>query len=130
MDERIRVSPGLVLLVCGMIYLDTEGLVLPFLLSAFLHELGHLLAMACFGIHADRICLGLRGAAISARFPSVRSEFVSTLAGPMVNLLLLFSAHGRWPQLYWVNLVLLVYNLLPIYPLDGGRLLRLSAVGI
>lgn len=126
MGRRVTVSPAFVALLCTMLFLDEEGLVLPFLLAAALHETGHLLVLHGFGIHPEAIRIGLCGAVIPAAFPSYRAELLTVLAGPAVNLALVLGFFRLWPSFFAANAVLLLYNLLPIYPLDGGRLLFLG----
>lgn len=124
MDKRITVSPAFVALICLLICLDTGGWTLPFLLDCGLHEAGHLLAMRCFGLCPKRICIGAGGAVICTHFPTKHAECVIAMAGPTVNALLFGVFWRIWPQLSLVSALLLCYNLLPVYPLDGGRILR------
>ena len=124
MDKRITVSPAFVALICLLIYLDPGGWALPFLLACALHEAGHLLAMRCYGLRLDRICIGAGGAVICTHFPSKHAECLIALAGPGVNALLFIAFRHIWLQLSLVSALLLCYNLLPVFPLDGGRILR------
>ena len=125
---RPRLSPTAVALLCVLIYLDTEGFVPPFLLAALLHETAHLLVLRCFGSRPADIQIGLTGAVISTVFKSPVAEFLSTLAGTAANLFLALTFRRLWPAFCLANTVLLIYNLLPVYPLDGGRLFRLFFV--
>jgi Zn-dependent protease len=109
-----------------------------------MHEFGHALACRQVGGRADRIILWpLGGIAFVSPPPRAGAMLWSIAAGPMVNLLLVpilsYAQHaaGRagWVNtnadaylvLFWlwrINLGLLLFNLLPIYPLDGGQIVR------
>ena len=109
-----------------------------------MHEFGHALACRQVGGRADRIVLWpLGGIAFVSPPPRAGAMLWSIAAGPMVNLLLVpilsFAQHSAaragWVNsnldayliLLWlwrINLGLLIFNLLPIYPLDGGQIVR------
>ena len=110
-----------------------------FFVSLLLHELGHAVQARREGMEIEGITLWLFGgvAKFKGDFPSAGAEFRIAIAGPLVSLLLglLFSgiavavtglevvdAVAAW--LGYINLTLLVFNLLPALPLDGGRVLR------
>ena len=106
------------------------------LLAAAMHEGGHLAALAAFRVPVEGVRLGAMGAVIhapGANRLSYGRELLVTLAGPMVNLIsapLLAALSARlgweWGYLFaGAHMVLGVYNLLPIPPLDGGRALYL-----
>ena len=113
--------------------------VILFFGSLLLHELGHAIQARREGMQIDGITLWLFGgvARFKAMFPSSGAEFRIALAGPLVTLVLsgIFAAlaalvpasqalHGVLAWVAYVNLVLLVFNLIPALPLDGGRVLR------
>jgi len=117
---------------------------LSLFLIVLLHEFGHSLACRQVGGRADQIVLWpLGGVAYVAPPPRPGANLWSIAAGPLVNVLLipvfmlleLLSASLGWsrsiPDLHhligavtWINFVLLIFNILPIYPLDGGQILR------
>jgi Zn-dependent protease/predicted transcriptional regulator len=110
-----------------------------FFVSLLLHELGHALEARREGMEIEGITLWLFGgvAKFKGMFPSAGAEFRIAVAGPVVSLVLgvLFallawgltmapSVDGVLFWLGYINLTLLLFNLLPALPLDGGRVLR------
>jgi Zn-dependent protease/CBS domain-containing protein len=110
-----------------------------FFLSLLLHEFGHALEARREGMEIEGITLWLFGgvAKFKGMFPSAGAEFRIAIAGPLVSLALgvlfvLAAWAGGFPEtvdgvaawLGYINLTLLVFNLLPALPLDGGRVLR------
>lgn len=109
-----------------------------FFLSVLLHELGHAFQARREHIEIDGITLWLFGgvATLKGTFRSAGAEFRVAIAGPLVSLALgiLFVAiatldnpeavDGVAAWLGYVNLALLVFNLAPAVPLDGGRILH------
>jgi Zn-dependent protease len=117
---------------------------LALFLVVTLHEFGHALACRQVGGTANKIVLWpLGGVAYIDPPPRPAATLWSIAAGPLVNVVLLglsyaltiWAWHSGWrltaPHAYkllwamcFMNLGLLILNLLPIYPLDGGQLLR------
>ena len=111
--------------------------------SIALHELGHSVVALAQGCRVREILLmPIGGAAQLERIPSrPLDEFLMAIAGPAVSFALAMAGIflGPWipsPWVYpslrlnlfqflgWVNLGLVVFNLLPSFPMDGGRVLR------
>ena len=106
--------------------------------SVVMHEFGHALMARRFGIETRSIVLFPFGgvALLTQEPPSNKSEFYIALAGPATNiilcLLLLPLAGVGVPfchELIGINLVLGIFNLLPAFPMDGGRVLRAFLAG-
>ena len=105
-----------------------------------MHEFGHALACRSVGGRAETILLWPLGGVAYVQPPQRPGAYLwSIVAGPLVNFLLLAptcaAAYLVWHAppgdgrefviiLAAINLALLVFNLLPIYPLDGGQILR------
>ncbi|MFH1672953.1 MAG: site-2 protease family protein [Pseudomonadota bacterium] len=114
--------------------------------SVLIHELGHSLIARRFGKEATSITLlPIGGIATIEEMPEKPSqEIAMSIVGPLINLAIagiLYLFVGRWsgvrvPDLYpdsaqaffggliGVNIVLAVFNLIPAFPMDGGRVLR------
>lgn len=116
-------------------------------LCVTLHELTHSLVARKFGIQVKEITLlPIGGLASMTSFPEKPShEFLISISGPLFNIAFaavlylpllaligpqnLFSPSLRtWPQTiaqgFWINLMLAAFNMLPAFPMDGGRVLR------
>ena len=117
---------------------------LLFFTSLLMHEFGHALEAKREGVEIEGITLWLFGGVAKFRgmFPSAGAEFRIAIAGPLVSLVLgaifvLLAWKASLPEvadgvaawLGYINLTLLVFNLLPALPLDGGRVLRSALWG-
>jgi Zn-dependent protease/CBS domain-containing protein len=111
-------------------------------LSIILHEMSHSLVARKHGIPMKGITLFIFGgvAEMGEEPPSPKAEFLMAIAGPIASIIIsgtMFLTHHAgqtmdWPipvmavvsYLAWINLILAAFNLVPAFPLDGGRILR------
>lgn len=122
--RKIELAPSAALFFLLAAWLDPFGAFGPFLLAAAEHELAHLAALRLCGVRVEGIRLGFGDAQIRTGFLGWRAEFICALAGPAANLLSFPAARIRFPVFAAVSLLLGLFNLLPMPPLDGGRMLR------
>jgi Zn-dependent protease len=126
--------------------LSTAIYVLALFASVLLHELGHTLVARRYGIRTIEIVMfPIGGVSRPERQPKAREELWIAIAGPVVNLLIAAALLGwMWAREGFValqelrqptdanlaerialgNLALCLFNLLPAFPMDGGRILR------
>jgi Zn-dependent protease len=117
---------------------------LAIFLFVLLHEFGHVFACRSVGGKSDHILLWPLGGVAYVDPPQrAGAQLWSIVAGPLVNvgLLIVFKGaailfrHYGWNEsqpeaftflksLWWINFAMLCFNLLPIYPLDGGQIVR------
>ncbi len=89
-----------------------------------LHEMGHCLMAKSFGWDVEKIVLFPFGgiAFIDSKNRNLKSEFFVAIAGPMVNVILIPFLHFE-KNVYLFNLYMILFNMLPFYPMDGGKVL-------
>ena len=108
--------------------------------SITLHELGHALTARAFGYETHDITLSLLGgcASLVGMPRKAHQEFLVALAGPLVSFALAGAGwasarylpiENEWlwgvlAYVFWMNLILGAFNLLPGFPMDGGRIFR------
>ncbi|PWU12923.1 MAG: site-2 protease family protein [Verrucomicrobia bacterium] len=111
-------------------------------LSIVLHEFGHSIVARSQGIPMTGITLFVFGgvAEMGGEPPSATAEFLMAMAGPITSFILAGVSYGIrklsdamggpievtaiFAYLAWINAALAIFNLVPAFPLDGGRVLR------
>ena len=115
--------------------------------SIVVHEFSHSLVARRFGLSMKGITLFIFGgvAEMEEEPPTAKAEFFMAIAGPAASVVLggvllgitVLGTRYGWPNpvigvlsyLWTINLVLAAFNLLPAFPLDGGRVLRSALWG-
>ena len=123
---KVEATGGFFLLLAWVNYLDKSFLVPMVLLACIVHELGHLFAIQALKGTVKLIRLTAIGAEIVLAKPlGYWQEGLSALAGPGANLLLsiFFCELDGGVVFAGLNLILALFNLLPVGRLDGGRAL-------
>lgn len=113
------------------------------MIFALIHELGHLLAGLIMGMKPEKIEIMPLGVSISFKI-NVKEynkkikkangleikKIIVALAGPITNFIIILIACNlnlnmlRIILIIYINFLIMIFNLLPIYPLDGGRILK------
>ena len=128
MLPRCKISGGFCLLILWFAYANGWRLLGTVLLAAAIHEAGHCGVLLAVGGRIHGLHINVLGAVLetnSSRL-SYGRELAAILAGPLANLLSAWVL-GRAGAMTaaGAHLVLGGFNLLPLYPLDGGRALEL-----
>lgn len=131
---KITIHPLFLILGVVLLFVGQLSLFLITTFSALLHELGHFLVADKLGYKMTRIRLMPFGAELFGDFDSFyeKDEMYVAIAGPIVNFCFCIVILSLWwvkpaiynvtEELFFTNLVMGLFNLLPIFPLDGGRI--------
>ena len=130
----LRVSPLYVVMAAAMLVFGQGYEILVYTAVVVLHELAHAEAANRLGYVLHGFKLMPYGAQLSGGFENIkrRDEIIIAAAGPAFNLLLAIPAVALWwliPSSYYItelfvtaNVFTAIFNLLPVFPLDGGRI--------
>jgi len=133
---RLSIHPLFIIFVILAILSGFGGLIFALVFAVVIHEYGHVIMASKFGIRTKKIRLLPFGAQIEieSKFLDTKSRVLILLAGSFANiivalscglLLWLFPEHFLiWESFIIANAIPAIFNLLPIYPLDGGKILH------
>lgn len=128
---RLKIEPGAVV-AASLVYFFSDWTEITATAAAIaVHELGHLAALKAFRLDVCSLRAELSGMCISYRGGGTAANIIAAAAGPLMGLLYAFAssrvsaaAGEAWFALSsGISCILSLFNLLPIMPLDGGRIL-------
>jgi Zn-dependent protease/CBS domain-containing protein len=126
----------------GTYWLMGIGGMIGLFICIILHELGHAMVAKYYKLPISQITLFIFGgvAEIKKEPQTPKVEFLMAIAGPIVSIVLagilylltILGRHASWPipvvavtgYLALINIILAIFNLIPAFPLDGGRIFR------
>lgn len=125
---KVRFTPGFLFLASLLLYQSTSVFLISFLLAAVLHELGHVLAARLLDIPVRTLSMTSFGCVLSLADSALISDWKLlwiAAAGPVLNLGMTFLCLCLldFPLFGAENLLLALFNLLPVFPLDGAVIL-------
>ncbi len=137
---KLNFKASFFILTAIMAILRLHILFIILFLSVLLHELAHILPAILFGLKCENIVISPIGQTASLtgfEETSWIKKIVIIISGPLFNFIVFlafsFTGNKLLSFIANINLALCIFNLLPVYPLDGGRLLKAvlsRAVGI
>ena len=126
------ITPAGALLLSIGIFLDEDNFLLMLLPAMLIHECGHILFLKLFGYEIRSVGIGAFGLEIDyTGYLEGLGGFASIAAGPLFGLVYGACCQNQSKE-FWnisggMSIALSLFNLLPVIPLDGGRLLMLIA---
>lgn len=125
---RIKVDVKIFFIIILYIFMQSTKIFALTFIFILLHELGHLVTGITIGLKVKKINIHISG--LSVEFENYgkqrnANKIVVDIAGPLINIIVLVIAIIiKQEEIAYINLLLAIVNLLPIYPLDGGQILR------
>lgn len=140
---RFRIDLKIFILLVLFYFTKQIHIYASLMIFAMIHEMGHLLAGLLLGMKPEKIEIKPFGFSISFQLTTKDynikvkkanlleiKKMIVALAGPITNLIIIIIALNMpgnlWQTLIviYTNILLILFNILPIYPLDGGRILK------
>ena len=120
---KVEIQTGAIFAVAVALLMLSLSFLISFLAAAAVHELCHYLALRLAGVKMYRISIGPSGASMETEPMEPGREVLCAAAGP-VGSFLLVAGYKFFPEMALCALIQGCFNLLPIHPLDGGRIVK------
>lgn len=125
---RIQVTAGAAIFYPALYFFDSAGWFSALVPAVLAHEFGHVIALRCCGTRITELRLELAGLCMECTpLFNARQEALCAAAGPAAGMIwgiIAAQLPGNWAQMSaGLSLGLSAFNMLPILPLDGGRIL-------
>lgn len=119
----IKIHITLILLILyNLFFGKIESLFICYMFIV-MHELSHMIVALLLNVDIEEISLMPMGA--SAKYKggiSLLKELIISIAGPIASLIIAFLYNNK--TYFLINVFIVIFNMIPIYPFDGGRILR------
>lgn len=120
---KIVITPWFCIILAVCILLLPFNWLIGWMIAVMIHESGHLITLLIFRADILKIIMDCSGISIQTNSLHPGYEMICALAGPLVGLTSVFFS--KWmPYTAACSLILTCFNLLPIYPMDGGRIVQ------
>lgn len=127
MEDKFSISPGTCFAWAFMFLMLPHRWITGFFGAALIHELSHILLLLATGSKITQLKFNPMGAIIGTTEQVRGEEALCASAGPAGSLLTAWIVKRIFPEMSICALVQGIFNLLPVYPLDGGRMIRCLA---
>lgn len=130
---KIQISINIEIFLFILIFILTKqiNIYLIFIIFTFIHEISHAIAGILLGLKIKKISIMPFGFKITFKETNFKEKLeikklIIAIAGPLTNLVVMAIAIilKLHTNIIYANLIIALFNLIPIYPLDGGRILK------
>ena len=122
-NNAIRVAPVVYLHLALLLLILPIQYIVGFLISGLIHEMGHFIALKIMKVPIYQFRVTVSGAVIETGEITALQELLCAIAGPFAGMMTCMMG-SIFPLLAVCAFVQTAYNLIPLYPLDGGRICK------